>query len=132
MVATMSRPTDHEVITELIGALSRPMRPQSCVGWAMPAREPPNFLIDAKPLELTDTEQGFADQVARNVTEPESSSVANPAIAKLDAFMVAARAKEAGEVLSWLSANGYLHSEHGPMSAAYDAIERGDHRTRGR
>lgn len=92
----------------------------------MPTREPPNFLIDAKPLELTDKEREFAGEVARNVVEPESSSAANPAIAKLDAFMVADRAKEAGAVLSWLNENSCL--VFGALPKALAAIEAGKHR----
>lgn len=115
----------------------------------MPSEKPPDFFIDAKPLELTEKEQKVAAEVARNVDDadyydaaPFSQVLAESKAKKSDvdplaelrpklkaierAALADMRREEAGRVLSWLNANGCLH--FGALTKALAAIENGDHR----
>lgn len=68
-------------------------------------------------MPIRKTEAEFADEVAENIQVALG----------LDVKTVASiRAKEAGDVLSWLNENGYLSLSKIPQ--AVEAIENGDHR----
>ncbi len=116
-------------------------------------------LIDTTPPELTEKEQAFATEVARNVDdadyydaapfsqvlaeskakqgrapsakvtrnvdEHEAAAVGHPCVMDLADDI---RAKEAGDVLSWLNENGCL--QFGALTKALAAIQAGAHRKR--
>lgn len=81
----------------------------------MPSEKPPDFFIDAEPLKLI--EEAIEDNKYVQVTQ---------AAKRLYKTGAGIRAKEAADVLSWLSENRCLDSN--ALRYALAAIKAGDHR----